>query len=355
MAEGGGVPRPKGIRFLVIIAMVVSSWLMNNGTAAATPFTPTFAASVSNANPGVRSNSTTVHSVSAGQPLIDSVNVFIPIDWQVADGGTYPVGNSVGEVSMKVDLGCNGSVDTLSPGSLINQPLGPQDPSQAEWLATVNGSWQLLFIVEQTSQPREWQISVTLNNASMPANICSPQEFKLAINGSASPSGAQVVANPTHAGTYTWDDGLLSLDSQVVFISDDVVIGVDGDADGLANTIDNCPTVPNPDQLDTDGDAVGNACDADDDNDRFSDPVEASAGTDPLAACGVNTWPADINNDGFSDGTDITIIAGSFGEAVPPAGMAPVRHNIAPDPVDGFVDGTDITTMAGFFGDPCGS
>ena len=343
--------RPKGLSFFCISALAAAAWLMNSGTAAAAPFTPTFDASVSNANPGARANSTAVHSVPAGQPLIDSVNIFIPIDWQIADGRTYPVGSSVGEVSMKVDLGCNGTADTLSPGSLINQPLGQQDPSQAEWLATVNGNWQMLFIVDQTNQPREWQIAVTLNNASMPSNICSPQEFKVTINGSASPSGAQVIANPTRGATYTWDDGLLSLDSQIVFVSDSIVIGADSDSDGLVNTIDNCPTVPNPDQLDTDGDSLGNACDPDDDNDRFSDLVERSAGTNPLAACGLNAWPADINNDGFSDGTDITIVAGSFGKAVPPA---PARHNIAPDPPDGFVDGTDITTMAGFFGHPCG-
>jgi GDSL-like Lipase/Acylhydrolase len=66
-------------------------------------------------------------------------------------------------------------------------------------------------------------------------------------------------------------------------------------------------------------------------------------------------WPADLNDDGFSDGTDITIVAGSFGKAVPPAGTAPARDNIAPvNALDGFVDGTDITVLAGFFGKSCG-
>src|SRR6266542_5820368 len=88
----------------------------------------------------------------------------------------------------------------------------------------------------------------------------------------------------------------------------------------------------------------------DSDGDGFTNGVESSAGTDPFLACGVDAWPADINNDDFSDGTDITIIAGSFGKAVPPA---PARHHLAPDPVDGFVDGTDITRMAGFFGKHC--
>jgi Tol biopolymer transport system component len=105
---------------------------------------------------------------------------------------------------------------------------------------------------------------------------------------------------------------------------------------------------------DADNDAEWDAFDPDDDNDGFSDVVETSAGTNPLAKCGVNAWPADINNDGFSDITDISLMGGSFGKAVPPAGTAPVRHNIAPDPPDGFVDITDISTIGGFFGKSCG-
>jgi hypothetical protein len=34
----------------------------------------------------------------------------------------------------------------------------------------------------------------------------------------------------------------------------------DDDGDGLTNDIDNCPLVANPDQVDTDGNGVGDAC-----------------------------------------------------------------------------------------------
>ena len=45
--------------------------------------------------------------------------------------------------------------------------------------------------------------------------------------------------------------------------------GGDGDADGdgISDAWDNCPSVPNPEQADTDADAVGDACDADADSD----------------------------------------------------------------------------------------
>jgi Bacterial TSP3 repeat len=317
-------------RYALIGSLALAFWFVSDGPASATmPFTPAFDVTVSNANPGVRANVTTVHSVPAGNHLIDSINIFIPIDWQIASGDTYPAGNVVGQVSAKADKGCNGSVDTLTPGNLINQALAPTDPSQAEWLAALDGTWQLLFIVEETSQPREWQVSVTLGNASMPAGMCAPQELRLTINGSASPSGAHVIANPTRADPYVWDDGLLSLGgSHVEFVSDSVVIGTDTDTDGLANSVD-----------------------ADDDNDGFSDVIEASAGTNPLVDCGLNAWPADINNDGFSDITDVSAITSVFGSQVPPA---PARYDIAPDPPDDFVDITDVSRMTGLFGQGCG-
>ena len=44
-------------------------------------------------------------------------------------------------------------------------------------------------------------------------------------------------------------------------LPDALVPGTDEDGDGVANDDDNCPGIPNTDQLDSDGDKVGDACD----------------------------------------------------------------------------------------------
>src|SRR3989338_2924483 len=50
---------------------------------------------------------------------------------------------------------------------------------------------------------------------------------------------------------------------------------LDDDRDGIENDKDNCPGVANKDQLNTDGDSLGDVCDDDDDGDGVSDSNDA--------------------------------------------------------------------------------
>jgi hypothetical protein len=167
----------------------------------------------------------------------------------------------------------------------------------------------------------------------------------------------------------------------------------DLDGDGEWDPFDVCPANPNcdgdgftdgvevpcgsdpllaasvPERLDTPGDddgdglvneALPSGSEAYDcDGDGFSGAVEqyvfsAANTANDQKRCGVDAWPADINNSGFSDISDIVLLTGNFGAAVLPA---PARYDLAPEPpaVPGsrFIDISDIVRLTNVFGLGC--
>jgi hypothetical protein len=94
------------------------------------------------------------------------------------------------------------------------------------------------------------------------------------------------------------------------------------------------------------------------DSDSWPTVSEGTIGTDPLDNCADNAtdnaWPADITNNGFVDTGDIGAVTNWFGAAVAPAGPAPARVNVAPDPPNGFVDTGDIGRITNLFAKGCG-
>ena len=82
---------------------------------------------------------------------------------------------------------------------------------------------------------------------------------------------------------------------------------VDGDGDGVSICNDNCPTVSNPDQADNDNDGIGNACDGcpnkcnSDQEDSDGDGVQDACDNCPIIS---NPDQADTDHDGKGDACD---------------------------------------------------
>ena len=110
-------------------------------------------------------------------------------------------------------------------------------------------------------------------------------------------------------------------------------LAFDTDADGVADTVDNCPAVGNALQFDDDGDSVGNLCDncftldnadqRDTDNDGFG-----------------NRCDADLNNDNIVNTTDLALFKQRFGTTDPDADISG----------DGIVNVTDLALFKQLFG-----
>jgi len=87
----------------------------------------------------------------------------------------------------------------------------------------------------------------------------------------------------------------------------------DTDSDGHIDIQDNCPVNANPDQLDTDHDTRGNVCDTDDDGDMVPDtldncPLTSNHGQEDSDGDGqgdvCDLLPGDFDNDGIDDDSD---------------------------------------------------
>ncbi len=76
----------------------------------------------------------------------------------------------------------------------------------------------------------------------------------------------------------------------------------DFDGDGIPDGTDNCPTVPNPDQADTDGDGIGDCCDSDA-PDQDGDGIANSCDNCPAV---YNADQTDTDADGIGDACENT-------------------------------------------------
>jgi hypothetical protein len=79
---------------------------------------------------------------------------------------------------------------------------------------------------------------------------------------------------------------------------------------------DNCLTVRNPSQADCDGTGPGNACSPDFDADGLPNACAVAGGAADVNSNGVPDsceCPTDIDGNGTVDGTDVSLVLGSWG------------------------------------------
>ena len=104
-----------------------------------------------------------------------------------------------------------------------------------------------------------------------------------------------------------------------------VFVGMaDADSDGIADNSDNCTLVANASQLDTDGDGIGNACDADLNNDCIVNFIDLARMKSVFFGTDAD---ADLNGDGVVNFIDLVVMRLMFFGAPGPAAGA---HICAP-------------------------
>jgi hypothetical protein len=130
----------------------------------------------------------------------------------------------------------------------------------------------------------------------------------------------------------------------------------DTDDDGIPDAQDNCPNVPNSDQLNNDGDAEGDVCDDDDDNDLLTDVFELSINTNPFLPDTDGDTVSDydeVNFDGlpaYDQNTDMNPLSQNTDNDAYPDGTDPIPVNfnyedgdVAPyGSPNALVDGGDL-------------
>lgn len=126
----------------------------------------------------------------------------------------------------------------------------------------------------------------------------------------------------------------------------------DADADGIGDSSDNCPTVYNPAQTNTDefnyltnrpgSDGLGDACDSDISGDGYGNVAKTALGKNLLVYCPI--MRADVNTSGKVQLSDLIILGGLYGQDVPPA---PARDD---QTADNKITLADLIVMTAVYG-----
>jgi hypothetical protein len=129
-------------------------------------------------------------------------------------------------------------------------------------------------------------------------------------------SGPRMLVDPFVAAPGMWRFEVTAIESVPNNPYMLTVLAKDSDGDGIPDGSDNCPNVANPDQMDSNNNGVGDACDA------VNRPPVANAGPDQSVPAGANCTTAVALNGAGSTDPDADALSyawtGSFGTASGP-------------------------------------
>ena len=169
---------------------------------------------------------------------------------------TFKVATSGTDLSIQIIPSKNNPA-TIKPGTILSYTIkainnGP-NPSTTNVVASISTSSGLLFY-QQTSE------CITINkqircfyDASIPAQSSASKVLGIQVTSGAAQSQTITAQVSTNGIETNPNNNMATLN---------VSIFVDDDNDGIPNSSDNCPSVPNPSQADSDKDGVGDECDS---------------------------------------------------------------------------------------------
>jgi hypothetical protein len=172
----------------------------------------------------------------------------------------------------------------------------------------------------------------------------TPNAVRFQTRGSYPPAVcARSLAGPATA-TLCWNIGYLGSRLSLTQIGSGAQPDSDGDA--VIQGYDNCLSTANGDQLNTDGDTQGNACDADDDNDGVADatdrfPLDASESADTDNDGTGNNADTDDDNDTVADVADNCPLNANTDQADTDSDGLPDACTDSDDDNDGVLDTAD--------------
>lgn len=159
--------------------------------------------------------------------------------------------------NIETDLPASGDdsfvLDTLSPGVTVTQTSGQADPT-----ANLPIHFDVLFS-ESVADFATADLTFVGTASGITCNVTgSGTTYQIAVTAVSVP-GTVVPAIPAgvaHDAAGNPNTPSTGADNSVLYT------GPDSDGDGIGDSLDNCPNVPNPDQADSDLDGLGDACDA---------------------------------------------------------------------------------------------